>query len=130
MIRFLTDPLMQETEAQASLAHALGAVKSATAVPLLVNRSAPGNGREARVEAVLALGKIQDGRAILALSRNFSDPDPGVQRATLQSLAWLDKPEAYDLLRNFEAQATDPRLRLLAQMLLKVPKRTIPLDLD
>jgi HEAT repeat protein len=82
------------------------------------------------MEAILALGKIQDERALIALQQTLSNPDPVIQRATLQALAWLDKPEAYDLLRSFEASSTDPRMKLLAQMLLKVPKRTIPIYMD
>jgi len=130
LIRNLTDPRKHDVETQASLAHALGAMKSKTAVPLLVIRATNGNGRDARMEAILALGKIQDERALIALQQALSDPDPVIQRATLQALAWLDKPEAYDLLRSFEASSTDPRMKLLAQMLLKVPKRTIPIYMD
>ena len=130
LIRNLTDPRKHEVETQASLAHALGAMKSQTAVPLLVIRATNGNGSDARMEAILALGKIQDERALVALQQTLSNPDPVIQRATLQALAWSDKPEAYDLLRGFEASSTDPRMKHLAQMLLKVPKRTIPIYMD
>jgi len=130
LIRNLTDPLKGDPETQASLAFALGEIKSRAAVPLLDNRAIYSHDQDVRVEAILALGKIQDPQALVALSQTLSDSDPAVQRATLQALAWLDNPEAFSLLKNFETQAADPRMKLLAQMLLKVPKRTIPINIE
>lgn len=130
LIRNLTDPLKGDPETQASLAYALGEIKSRVALPLLDQRAIYSHDHDVRVESILALGKIHDPQALAALAQSIADADATIQRASLQALAWLDHPQAFALLKQFESQAVDPRMKLLAQMLLKVPKRTIPINIE
>jgi len=71
-----------------------------------------------RLNAVYALGKIQDARVVPALIEMLEDPDHHVRWQTVTSLGQLRDPRALPALQQIAAQRADRELSTLAKQVI------------
>jgi len=96
--------------------------KAPEAFPVLVRRlddALP----ETRAMALTGLARLGDQRAVDPVIVSLSDPDAGVRKVAVATLAWLGGPKARPQLEALQETETDPGVRGVLEIALSRPAR-------